>query len=423
MTHILFISTAFPPHQESQTIRNIFLARGLSELGHRLSFVTPEPDPRNSDESLMALMPKGNWILTRRPYLMRLMERISRLPAGRHLVWLLGVFGNFFILPDMGLWWDNQVVAAVREICEEDRPDLILTSSGSYTAHLAGERLTRRWGIPLVLELGDPWSRNPIWPSNFVFRRVVNHFLERRVITQARAIVVTTEETASDYRQWLEAKCPPVFTVPMGYLPAEFADASEAPVYMGSPVEVKYVGVAYRTGRNIGPLLGALQKVSQARPVRFDFIGKGSQSFLSLARKNNFEFAHFLQPVSYNESLKIIKSAGILVIVGNSGGLQVPGKTYMYLASGRPILLLSQDVEDRDPTWRLLKNFRGTFRSNGKVEELVAVFNKILDDYPNVARESYLRLSDSVMKEYQWGIIGANFAKSISGVLGGGNGE
>jgi len=46
-------------------------------------------------------------------------------------------------------------------------------------------------------------------------------------------------------------------------------------------------------------------------------------------------------------------------LVGNKSPYQVPGKTFLYLASGRPILYLSQMPHADDPTYQLLRAFEG----------------------------------------------------------------
>lgn len=75
---------------------------------------------------------------------------------------------------------------------KNDLPDLIMTTSHPLASAVMGRNLKRKFNVPLIVELRDPWTQNPArnWPSWFHFQ--VESWLERKVLRSADAIIMNT---------------------------------------------------------------------------------------------------------------------------------------------------------------------------------------------------------------------------------------
>ncbi|MFN3690188.1 MAG: glycosyltransferase, partial [Fimbriimonadales bacterium] len=274
--------------------------------------------------------------------------------------WGAYVYGNLayrLYAPDVRRGWEREALQLARNVVQKYPPDLILSASGSCTAHLAAAALKRETGLPWAADLGDPWAWVDWQHKDTWLKAVQNSWLERRTLSQADLLIWTTEATQRAYQQWWGARVPPSIVVPYGYRQSDFAFYRWTPAEM--PLRLSYVGAASRRARNLIPLIEALAKTPTELPLQLQIVGDASAHFQTAARQTGLDTIKFTGRVSYRDSIRHICQAGILILIGNKSPYQVPGKTFLYLASGRPILYVYQLAEQDDPTWQLLKPFAG----------------------------------------------------------------
>ncbi|MBK8066828.1 MAG: glycosyltransferase [Rhodanobacteraceae bacterium] len=88
---------------------------------------------------------------------------------------------------------ENRVARIYESACEviqKEQPKVIFCSVAPPSTALAGERLARDFGLPLVVDIRDPWSYGPRVP----YRHLVDFFIERRIeqrVLSAAAYVIT----------------------------------------------------------------------------------------------------------------------------------------------------------------------------------------------------------------------------------------
>ena len=318
---------------------------------------------------------------------------------------LLNVLGPLVVVPDLNSGWSKAVIENDNVLSLARDCDLIITASGSYESHLAGLHLCKEYSLPLICEMGDPWAFNPIWPETFWLKKVMNKRLEAKVIKQSRAVVFTTQETQQCYQKAYPGK--KIHYVPMGFSRDDF-DLTLKSAQSPSIINIVYVGVAYKGSRDITPLLDRIYK-AKAQRLRAQFYGKVSDSFKKYVSDNKYEFVKFFGQVSYKDSIDVITGAHVLVILGNDSRLQIPGKTYMYLASGKPILYLSNQDLACDPTWNLIRDFDGIYGFDQSLTGLDEMLVKIENKYDDLSKVSALRLKDSSLKKFDWEAAGSQF--------------
>lgn len=353
---VLFISLSLPPFAESQTIRSAYLIRALAQHGVMFDLISAHTAPSMTDPSLETLLSESCRVWrTEMPTYDRTVERLKR--AGRRrLLYLYSNLAYRLFAPDVRRGWDKQAVALAQQVAERSPPDLLMSASGSGTAHLAAARLQRMLRRPWVADLGDPWSWVDWQHPDTWLKALQNSWLERRTLPQADLLLWTTDTTQRAYQRWYGRTIPPSVVIPYGYRQEDFP-AAPAPAPL--PIRFAYVGAASRRARNLIPFMEALAHARNALPATLQIVGDASHHFQRAAHALSLPQIQFTGRVSYADSLHSIREAGVLVLVGNKSPYQVPGKTFLYLASGRPILYLSQMPPADDPTYQLLSAFEG----------------------------------------------------------------
>lgn len=413
---VVFVSSSVPPTPESQTIRNVYLLRGLVDAGAEVDVVAPAPVAR--DESLVSLLPAGvrvHW--TRVPLYDRVQATLARtLPGPLRSVARSGVavaLGRV-AAPDVRFDW---AAMAAKKGLELPRPDVVVSSAGSFTAHMAASRLVARWGVPWVAEYGDPWALNPLPPASHWHMRRINSHLERRALRRCTAMTVTTEETRQLYQRWLVGG-PPIEVLPCGY---DGADFGELPQLRSDRLVLSYIGTASRRGRNLVPLLRALSRLREERAdlaarVELRLVGNMPPAFLAEASALGLAGVVATGPVSYADSVRAMRESDLLLLLGNRGRLQIPLKAFMYLGSGRPVIALSQMEDPRDdPTSSLVGSFAGTTVVRNEEGALAGALRDVLSGLPELAAAALERRGDPRLEPYQWENIGSGFARVVSG--------
>lgn len=409
---ILYISNALPPNFESQTIRNIYIIKGLQDAGHKIFGV------RNSttlgDESLdkvlsfplESIVVKSGWFLN-------FLSWISSLKIN-FLKRFFNILGPLLIIPDINSGWSKEILKNQEVLSLVKDCDLIISASGSYESHLAGFKLSKMCSLPLICEMGDPWALNPIWPESFWLKKIINKRLESSVIKHSSAVIFTTKETKQLYQEIYKNNN--FHHIPMGFSKDEF-DLSTKNQRKSSKIDIVYVGIAYKGSRDITPLLDKIYNLNT--PIlRAKFFGKVSDSFKEYVSKKNYNFVKFFGQISYEDSIAVISNAHVLVILGNNSKLQIPGKTYMYLASGKPIIYLANQDLINDPTWNLIQNFDGVYGFDKSLRGLDEILFKISEEYDYILKKSSQRMKDSSLKKFDWEHLGKSFNSIVESVHG-----
>jgi len=113
--------------------------------------------------------------------------------------------------------------------------------------------------------------------------------------------------------------------------------------------------------------------------------------------------------VPVQESLAVMKSADYLLLFGNKGTIQVPGKVYQYIGTGRPVLMTAES--SKDPTANVLRSCGNSVVVPNKEESIVEALLKISTG--PIALDS----SPSVASDYTWPSIADSLARIIESTL------
>jgi glycosyltransferase involved in cell wall biosynthesis len=237
----------------------------------------------------------------------------------------------------------RKALAVARKLPANDAGGIVIATSPPHAALIAGARIARKLGWPLVLDYRDPWSAYD-WPewhrgglTQWFGRRI-----EARLIRGSAARVLNTPSM----RQWFERSFPSAaldrnFVIPNGFDPVPM---HAEPAREGA-MQIVHAGDIYGS-RSLVPLLRAIQNVSRRhpdRPIRLTNYGPlPPRETRKIAQAQLTEFIEERPRIPFASLLPELQRAHLLLaVVSNHMTYSTPYKVYDYMAAGRPILALA----------------------------------------------------------------------------------
>jgi glycosyltransferase involved in cell wall biosynthesis len=370
MKRVLFLAYHFPPVGGAGVQRNAKFARYLPEFGYDSIVVTGPAAGLDRwapiDATMEGEVPPGTEI-----------RRIPGEPPpssrwhARAERWL-GIRSPWVD------WWNENAPKIARDATDVD---VIYASLVPYAAAEAATLLARELGKPWVADLQDPWALDEMWvaPTALHRRRDVRRM--RRLLGDADAIVMNTSESRNRLLETFpELRHKVVVSIPNGFDAADFSGRAP-PERRDGKFRIVHTGYLHtelglehrRAGkvrRFVGGavsgvdiytrshvfLLEAIQRLLDERPelaAKIEVRLAGVLSDTDREIGQQYPFVRLLGYVPHAESIELLRSADLLFLPmhdvppGERISI-VPGKTYEYMASGRPILAAVPDGDARD---------------------------------------------------------------------------
>lgn len=367
---VLLVTYHYPPDQEVGALRGEKLVKYLPEYGWRPDVLTV--DPRHYDHAHPASMVPGiartRVLPTSRELYARLRRWYLRRSGGDAAMGVglgqdvpfvsksgdhPGLFAavkrtvlSIAWWPDCASGWWGPAVVAGRRLMRTCRYAGLITTGPPHTAHLVGLALRRR-GLRWIVDLRDPWVRNPGTPGaiSSAASDALDRWCERAVLERADAIVVGTDwlqdEVAGRYPHLADR----LHVIPAGIDTEDFAGISRTPA---DKFRVAHLGSLY-FHRSPGILFAALEELLADGTLARDqteivLAGECSDGIdpVGLARRHGLDDLLRLPGlIPRAEALAVMASAGALVLFAQRQPLQVPAKLYEYLAAGPPVIAVA----------------------------------------------------------------------------------
>jgi len=358
MKTVLVISRYFPPMFDVGGKRAWRFAKYLPQHGWRAVVITDRlPQDRPLDESIsipadLEIVREyypGWWsrpqnsgsdgtlaapIETPRrpsPKLLPRLTRQLRLPLGNDL----------FLVP--------RFARMARAVARRSGAAAIFATSAPYSALVFGSAASRVTGLPLCLDLRDPWSLNFFQQGLPAWVRRAEQLLEGRLLAAADRVTFTSESTADAYR----ALYPSIPRDRIRCITNSFDPAmrpTPAPHAEGC-FTVMHFGNVYGR-RTLAPLLQGLgglrrRSVPGSERVRLVNLGRITRDDLELAGRLGISDQLSSRPfVPYQEGLGVLASADLQLLLGYADEtLFLPAKLFDYLMTGVPILCIAPESE------------------------------------------------------------------------------
>jgi hypothetical protein len=376
---LLFLAYFFPPRGGAGVQRSVKFAKYLPQFGWKPLIIAHGGMADNAsgvmDPSLLKDLRSGEIV-----HYTALMQGEKDQYFRAQKKWRQPLFAT-----DPMAWWSTPAARLGAELAGMHKPSAIFVTMSPFTAAAAGIALKQKLHLPLVLDLRDPWALDETkiystrWHAQRDWRKM------RESLAAADLIIMNTPEAASaaqeEFARADSTNAGPIVTgriisITNGYDAEDFgtgtpkhADAdvlrivhtgtfhSELAevwdkVFAGKGLlhKLKYprrpINLWTRTPRY---LLAAMEQAVRsgaipANKLELVLVGEVSAEDNRLIQQSPMAGnVKLLGYRSHSESVNWVESADVLFLplhTPNDGGpaLVVPGKTYEYLGSGRPIL-------------------------------------------------------------------------------------
>ena len=370
---LLVLTYYWPPSGGAGVQRCLKWVKYLPELGVQPTVITVDPDQASypvRDESLLREVPAGVRVLrtpTLEPF-----ESYQKL-TGRAVPHggfanegkpsavqqaMRFVRGNFF-LPDPRRGWNRYALAAVDKLLAAgEQFDAVLTSSPPHSTQLIGLEIQKRYGLPWLADLRDPWT--DIYYTKDLHRTPPAAWLdaryERQVLSRADAVLVTSPETERLFRRKLpDLAQGKIVVLPNGYDEPDFQQPSVPPTDCLRLTHTGTITARYR----IDKLLKAVaecQRLYPQVPWRLRFVGQVDAGVREqVVAAGLSAVTEFLPFVPHQQSVAYLLTSSALLMaipdVALNRGI-LPGKIFEYIAARKPVLCVGPAGSDADTTLR-----------------------------------------------------------------------
>lgn len=377
MRRFLYISPYFPPDSRVGALRPLKFVRHLGVCGWEAVVLADFHPGSPCDPDLLAAVPCGVEVLydygwcAARDARARLGERgaprlVSSPPAapgpGRAWVRRRAAAGSLLerlvanpeLLPLGEHLWDlPHALEVARRALARFGCEAIVVNADPFAALLVGRSLSRETGAPLVADLRDPWApcelRRPLRPA---LQRAIVDGLERSVVAASSFVVLNTDEARDVYRaRYADLPAARFVTIRNHADRALTGPAQAAERPASAPFELLYLGQLRRfvAGDTLIAALGELgHRGVGPEQLRLRVVGAVSAEVR--ARVDDLGLADQIQftgAVPLGRTSAVMAAADLLVAESHAGRQRIPAKIFEYLASSRPLLVVTDNPELR----------------------------------------------------------------------------
>lgn len=263
------------------------------------------------------------------------------------------------------LWFYRQ---KIKELLKTQSYDLIYFSTTQFPVCILGAYFKRRYGIPYVIDMQDPWFSDYYEdkpkaqrPPKYWFSYRLNKYLEPIAMNSVDGLISVSDNYISDLKnRYPLIKHIPSATITFGAFEPDMQIAEQNKDTFNSLLNSKYINMVYvgRGGADmhqaITPLFKALKSGlnngNQAlKSLRFYFIGtsyaangQGKPSILPLALQLGVadSVVEITDRISYYHTLITLQQADALFIPGSDDPKYTASKIYPYLLTQKPLLAI-----------------------------------------------------------------------------------
>jgi len=448
---VVIVSYHWPPHFYVGSVRPLKLAKYLPQYGWIPTVVTVKeryydsvstektddlgdvavvksgciPSPRDGYLSIKGQIFK--WLGREKEFEeWRFIDRESRseqrtLSVERPMARLKRYVASFLYTPDQYQGWIPFAAMEVFRLMRRRKVEGLVSIGPPFSAHLVGLVIKKLCGVWWVADFRDPWSINSQKPATArsVAGDALDRWMEASVMRHADRVVSVTPAMTHTYRR-LYAGLPmdKWVTITNGFDPDDFRslDAGSRPgkftiSYLGTFTYDRSPEVVLRA---LGNMVAAGEIERQAMAVRL--IG-GCRYALGrpvadLVVECGLEgVVEIMDSIPRWDALWEMARADVLVLLAPNQPLQVPAKTYEYLAAGGRILALTDTGATADVIRRV---GGGAIISPGDHEGVRRILRTWYAEYRDGGGRAVGR-PRSTIEEYEWSSLASAYARVLDG--------
>ena len=262
---------------------------------------------------------------------------------------LSAYFKRFVYIPDAERLWADAAYQRARQLVEAGQVTAVMTSCPAYSTHVAGLELKRSTGVFWVAEFRDLWVGRPGRVVKNVRQARLDAELEAAVVAECDHMIVASpawvDNFAARYGEEIRAK---ITCITNGYDSAKMPEPAAPSQDNG--ILIVNTGAMYGS-ESPAPFLTALGQIYQETPgllggVRVELAGSAGDEKVRLDAIINAAgmeaIVSFLGVMPHRECLLAQQRADFLLLCnGQEHAETIRGRSFEYMASGKPILALT----------------------------------------------------------------------------------
>ena len=317
-----------------------WLENTLFGLYRRLRPARPEPPPPPSDGGAPAA-PKSTsgrvGSMAREEVYFSLLEPRSWIRA----YWSYLDFARFGR-------WARRAASLAHEIAGEGGHRAVISCGPPHMAHVAARSVSRRYDLPMAMDLRDPWSlgeRIPEAHASPLFFRLARHH-ERRTTGRASLVVMNTEPARAAMAERYPHKTDALIAVPNACDDRPVPDAPRVERF-----RIAYAGTIYldRTPKTLFRAVSRLVREEGLTPeqIAIEFMGHidavDDGSIDEIAEREGLTgFVETHPPGGFADAERFLASAACLVSLPQDSHMAIPSKIFDYMRFPARLLVFAE---------------------------------------------------------------------------------
>lgn len=299
---------------------------------------------------------------------------------------------NLFI-PDARVGWNFTAIKAASRFIQKENIVAIVSIGPPHSSHLIGLKLSKRFKIPHIPVLIDPWVDIVYYKNlkrSFLTKKIDNRF-EKSVLQNAKHIVFVNNSTEEDYQKKYDFIKNKSSVLYWGYDEEAFKDLKTGQLRKDEKTIVHAGNMfAYQNPKSFWKQIKVENE--KGNKIRIRFIGSVDKEILeyldSKGLKENVQLMGFLP---YHEMLKEILQADMLLVCSTEPR-HVPGKLFEALRTGNPIIAFGDNNEE---VKKIIEDANAgmMFRYDESGSEFLQVLDKIKPDQTFVKKYDRAEIS------------------------------
>ncbi len=380
---VLFVSYLFPPVGGVGVLRVAKFVKHLPECGWGSSVLTAEnPSVPLFDESLLADIPGETIVREARTYEPGYAFKSSVAPTTASSLSPSSFFvarcksgvkdvlkrvANLVLQPDAQILWYPAAVNEGIRLLREVPHDVIVASGPPFTNLLVGAALSRKTGVPLVLDYRDEWDISNAYWENKRPGRITNwvqRLMQRHAVRAASAITATTPASAGALQQIAVASGSAATSTPIynGFDPDDFPSPGESLPRdnFGNGTDLfrlSFAGTLWEL-TSIEPFIEGVKRLAERAPAlaerleivlagrragrQEEFIDRLEELPCKTVRLGYLEHGNAIRLMTTSDSLLLLLSD-----VPHADRV-ISSKVFEYMAAKRPIFAVSPEGDQCD---------------------------------------------------------------------------
>jgi hypothetical protein len=235
--------------------------------------------------------------------------------------------------------WCRNATRIGGELARQTSYDALITCGPPHLIHAAAVDLSRKTGLPLILDLRDPWSLQEILPNiraSRLWYRLAGHY-EARAVRAAAVVALNTEPCCAAMRSRYPDRAERMLTVTNGYDEREVMPPSQR----DGRFVITYAGSLYFVYEHPRPFfqgVGALVRELGLTPAQLglEFVGHSGnyegESMEAIAASAGLAgFFHCSPHQPRRDILPRLAQATVLVSLAQLNDFAIPSKIFDYL--------------------------------------------------------------------------------------------